>query len=252
MDSNTFRPIALKYRKSHIRFNGFYQTYVEIAIKSYSHMKKSLQVLEEASYICNGETGQAYDDLQKNIIITIVFAAMAIESYINDYAAACVNDEDYYECFDKLSVLDKLQLVSLFVFQVEFNKDQAVFTHIKDLFKDRNNFVHNKSMRSDLFFRKHGVTISERSEVKLQNQEDLEGNPNSATYNPSELKADIGKAKNAIKALKHLARFIEAHDETENASFALLRAQFFKDDMQPDEVDRLAVYREFQIPYRIY
>ena len=71
-------------------------------MESYYNATASYKQIKEAEYSWDyyGE----YDSMNKSVVSTIVFSAMAIEAFINDYAAACLGDLDFYDNFDKLSL----------------------------------------------------------------------------------------------------------------------------------------------------
>lgn len=188
--------------------------------------------------------------LENAMMVVIVFSSMAIESYINDYAAGCLGDNEFYDSFAKLSVLDKLRLIVQFIYRQEFVKDQPVFTYVKRLIADRNMLVHNKSESLHKYAARKGIQLPET-------QEDIQrifGSIEKAVYDkPSyfdkeSINGEISRADNAIKALHGLVNFIDSNDPSERAYSRLLGAVFYKNDTDEFKRKKLEVFRKFQIP----
>ena len=79
--------------------------YSEIAMEAYFHATKYYRVIRENDY--SAFVGYELSELNKYIVKTVVFSAMSIESFLNDYAAACLGDSEFYSNFDKLSTIGK-------------------------------------------------------------------------------------------------------------------------------------------------
>lgn len=133
----------MPYPESCARENCFASYYAEIAIncyykileiyEKYKNGKDNLEIMSEISKV------------HKNQMICCAFAEMALESFFNDYAAACLGDDEFYDEFDKLSVLGKFQMIVQFIFHKVFDKSKAYYSQLKELVRERNNLVHNKS-----------------------------------------------------------------------------------------------------------
>lgn len=131
------------YPETFMRQNCYASHYAEIAIKNYYEMK---EVFEQN----NGKDikGEIVSEIRKVVnmqMICCVFSEMALESFFNDYAAACLGDSEFYDEFDKLSVIGKFQLIVNFILKKDFDKSKAYYSSLKKLLKDRNDLVHNKS-----------------------------------------------------------------------------------------------------------
>ena len=74
--------------------------------------------------------------------ITIVFSAMCIEAYMNDYLAQAMGEETFYKHHERKSSTDKLNLV---LGSDNLHGKDKVESAVKALFKERNDMVHAKS-----------------------------------------------------------------------------------------------------------
>lgn len=83
--------------------------------------------------------------LFKDYHIIIVFSTMAIESFVNDYLAVCFSDELYYDNFDKLNIMQKIEIMFSVIWEDSFDKSKSLYNFLHDLLKLRNTFVHSKS-----------------------------------------------------------------------------------------------------------
>lgn len=78
-------------------------------------------------------------------IKTIVFAAMALESLINDYGAIHLGDSFFKKHVDKLDSPSKLIVAIKMVTSKTFPKGGQAYENLEFLFKIRNKLVHSKS-----------------------------------------------------------------------------------------------------------
>jgi len=135
--------------------------YSRIAMLNYSRAKGLVEeniALSEYSDDFNSNKNQIND----SIIITVVFSAMAIESFINDYAARKFGDKFYSDNLDWLRPICKLQTISKFAFGVELIKGEKMFQSVSNLFGARNAYVHNKSKDG------HGYGMTEEEFLSRQ------------------------------------------------------------------------------------
>lgn len=193
------------YPEDSMRENCYASHYAEIAIKNY-------YIIQEVFEQYNGKqldskiVGEIRKIFNKQAICC-VFAEMAIESYFNDYAAACLGDKAFYDEFDKLSVIGKFQLIVNLIWQKDFDKSQSYYSSLKTLVKDRNDLVHNKSTAMSL------VDI-ERCEKCLNGEE-----PTDFTYEKylnSKLlmiKDALREAKEYVNAMVRIAKFFHENDK---------------------------------------
>lgn len=151
--------------------------------------------------------------LYKDYHVIIVFSAMAIEAFLNDYLAVCFSDDVYYDNFDKLNVMQKIEVMFSVIWEDYFDKSKSLYNYLHDLLKIRNSFVHSKSNKLDEgWLRKNSKEISvidctdgqsfEEAEIKKSLTEIIEWFQNSF---------------NAIKAFYLLCQAVDEHDNNRNA-----------------------------------
>ena len=241
------------HRIIHGRVNVLYSRYVDIAVENYYVLWKNMELIEKEKYVSTDETREAQRTLENAAVIIIVFSSMAIESYLNDYAASCLGDVEFYESFDKLSVLDKLRLIVQFIFRIEFVKNQPVYTHIRSLLADRNKVVHNKSEDFKKYANRKGIQVPhtvEEVEECFGSIEDININVLMALDKES-INDDVKMANNAIRALRETAAFMDKSDPMERAYFRLLGSVFYKNGITGFEQKKIEVFRLFKIPTHI-
>jgi hypothetical protein len=202
------------YPMSQSRTKSLANDYVSIALKNYSEMKEKYETLR----LQDTDLDAIFDYnliYQKRIIAT-GFSQMAIEAFVNDYAAACLGDNEFYDNFDKLSVDGKLQLVSTFIINDRLNKNSVMYANIKALKRQRNEFIHSKSY------------ILEESEMKNCSMKEEEyylsyDERINITYKNllERIKDDLDEVKKAVKALIDIANYFDSHDENVLATLEL-------------------------------
>ena len=193
---------------SGIREGCFLYIYADIAMEHYNIAKHRLQEMERKRY-----TIAALGDeraMNKSIMIATVFSAMAIESFLNDYAAACLGDAAFYDNFDRLSVISKFQLIAKFILKTQIDKSKAYYNDLKLLVNKRDDFVHNKPKESFLMgyapeeSEKHGEICNERW-AQLEEED-------AVCVHREEAKKDFQIARTAIRAMKLIADYFDEHD----------------------------------------
>ena len=203
---------------NYLRENVYAGTYCEIAMESYFQAKQLHNVIKKHNYIVSS----IHDifTMDKYSIITIVFSAMCLEAFINDYAAACLGDSDFYENFDKLSTISKLQLIAKFIWNDDLDKGQAYYCRLKRLFKERDAIVHSKSHLSKY----QGMTEVEFKQYVSQNTEraDNVGYDEDA-FDKDEVDTVIRTALDSLKAIYDIAKLFDAHDSNVHAVSKLIR-----------------------------
>ena len=95
--------MAKSYPESYLRYNGDFLQYTEVAMEHYLSAKKEYDCVEKKQFLVPVDYDRT--KFENNCMITIVFATMAIESFLNDYAAACLGDSNFYDSFDRLDIL---------------------------------------------------------------------------------------------------------------------------------------------------
>ncbi|MEW6492181.1 MAG: hypothetical protein AB1589_06660 [Cyanobacteriota bacterium] len=100
---------------------------------------------DDADYCRDVEIGSVKNKLSNYCLVTIVFAALAVEGYIYDYAARNLSDRFVDQHLDRLDVVSKWVVIPNLITGQDFPKEGNAFRLLKQLIKNRNYIVHNKS-----------------------------------------------------------------------------------------------------------
>jgi hypothetical protein len=204
-----------------IRMGCMAKCYSKIAMLNYL---KGKELIEECS---------DYWDLRKienkindSIIISVVFSAMTIESFINDYAARKLGDKFFEENIDRLQPISKLQIIAKFVFRKELNKSENMFYLLTKLFRTRNEYIHNKSKDGFSYFKKNNLFFDEEDALDFEKQLYIAKADNfEVEFNQEKKKKiteDLQEAKEAISAIYELVKFFDSNDDNNGSKFMLL------------------------------
>jgi hypothetical protein len=79
---------------------------------------------------------------------SIIFEALAVEAFINYYAANRLGNSYFEEHLDKLTMINKYIVITKLVTGKDFPKDNHIYERLQLLATTRNNLVHNKSVRT--------------------------------------------------------------------------------------------------------
>lgn len=180
--------------------------YSDIALRSYARAKEQFEGVDFT--IDDYEDNLPYDLIYEYSISTIIYATMCIEAFLNDYAAACLGDKEFYGNFDKLSIDGKFVLIGKFIMTAEIDKGQAYFYRLKTLIKERNELTHSKSKELVGY-----NCYSEEPDLPDDtfDQQEEEG-IDSAPYEEM-----IKSAKSALLAVRDIALFFDEHDAAAHA-----------------------------------
>ena len=96
-------------------------------MRNYYWAKKSYDTLDKTDY---ENYLYVLDEIHKYTISTVVFSAMSIEAFFNNYAASCLGDEEFYDNFDKLSVISKFKLIAKFILKEDIDKTQSYYLYL--------------------------------------------------------------------------------------------------------------------------
>ena len=189
--------------------------YSEIAMEAYFHATKYYQIIRENNYSAFSE--YELSEMNKYIVKTVVFSAMSIESFLNDYAAACLGDSEFYSNFDKLSSVSKFQLLAKFILKSKVEKDKKYYFYLKTLFTLRDSYVHNKSTSFDT----EGYATLEEYLDYAQEAYKEELSEESWSFDKDEIDTDYRGATNALKAIKEIALYFDKNDASQIAMHRL-------------------------------
>lgn len=192
---------------NYLRENFYAGTYCEIAMESYYQAKAFHDIIKKEGYVFSSI--HDVSQMDKRAIVTVVFSAMCIEAFVNDYAAACLGDSDFYDNFDKLSTISKLQLIAKFIWVDELDKSQACYCRLRRLFKERDAYVHSKSRLSKY----QGMTDEEFKQYVSERPERMDNvGYEDDSFEKDEIDRIIMSALDALKAIYDVAKLFDAHD----------------------------------------
>ncbi|MBS7309978.1 MAG: hypothetical protein KIG70_02190, partial [Treponema sp.] len=90
------------------RVNYKASLYFDIAYKQFiTDLNRYLQ-LDKNSIL---ELENFKDNLFANYHIVVVFSAMTLEAFVNDYLAVCLSDDFFYSNLDKLNIKQKIEVI---------------------------------------------------------------------------------------------------------------------------------------------
>lgn len=188
-----------------LRENYFVNMYCEMAMESYYNAKVAHDIIKGSGY--TWDCSDKCDLMNKSIISTIVFSAMTVEAFINNYAAACLGDVVFTKHIDRLSTLSKFEFISIFILRRDIDKSRSYYSLLKSLFSKRNSYIHSKSKRSAF----QGYTLEQMKEIEnLCKLDEFDSEP--PLLNAKEIEADMRDALNALKAIKELAIYFDEND----------------------------------------
>ncbi len=133
-----------EYSEECVRMNVKADMYFSIAYRTFINDLIRIDKLNTNDLICLKDFKIT---LFRDYHIIIVFSAMTVEAFVNDYLAVCLQDDFYYENFDKLTVLQKVEIMFSIVWGEKLDKSQRLYSLLKKLIKQRNDFVHTKSKK---------------------------------------------------------------------------------------------------------
>lgn len=210
------------YPKEAFRMGCMASLYMQNAIESYIETKEIFTWITS-----KGESFPQYteENLIRKASVVIVFSAMAVESFLNDYSAAVLEDSNYYNCYDSLNICNKFQLIVQFILHKKFEKGNEPYGLLSKLVKNRNELVHNKSQ--------------DFSEI-LENPEKFQGEKKLDYL--TILKEEVDKATDAIRAVVKLVNYFEENDLGTSACermFAYYTLCYFENEPESLELKEL-------------
>lgn len=195
-----------------IRMNANYGLYTEIAVQNYYDALIRSETLDFDDPTVMLEAKRS---IMRSLMQTHVFAAMAIESYLNSFISGCIGDDEYNNIYDSLNTIAKLDLVKRFIFSDESNDSESVFTRTWELQKLRNDLVHNKPKSSNLSLNEEDYEPD--GEIDLEQLFD-----DTVVDCRQSIDDNIRQGKKTLKAIAGLADYIDKHDENAHAKSNLL------------------------------
>jgi len=234
-----------------IRSGGYYRDYSWMAMVSYADAKRHLDLLLKGE----GQPDEILlmeDMLEREVMVTIVFSAMALESFANDFVAGECGDEFFLQEVKWWDTVKKIKWIRKNILGGELNNEEGLFSLIKALFRCRNLYVHNESKDVSKEMFQNAMTDDEISKMS-----DLSEEENMAIYTISEskkrgLKEDIEVAHAAIDAIYGVAEFFERHEKGEGAMSLLFGAGRCGTYSKEEAQKVIQVQKEFGVPEIIF
>jgi hypothetical protein len=109
-------------------------------------------------------------EIQRTAMVSVIFSALALEAFINNYGIERFSGSYFDNYLDKLSAVSKWIVIPRLVTGKEIDRDGQAFEWLKGLFMQRDKLVHYKTRKkkiSELREDKDWVT-EEHSEHALQ------------------------------------------------------------------------------------
>lgn len=123
-------------------------TFAEIA-HAHLALSRSCRQLANTAPSTDAYT-EAIMEGRQHAMVTIVFSAMTLEAYINEYAARKRSKSFFKEHLNKLRTQDKWVVISELFSGVPFPKSDNCYQHLDTLIQLRHQLVHNKPKVLDL------------------------------------------------------------------------------------------------------
>lgn len=224
-----------KYPEKYQRINPKSDMYFSIAYQLLSRNIDKFESLNVTDIL-------VVDDYRKSLFkdyhVIIVFSAMAIEAFINDYLATCFSDELYYDNFDKLNILQKIEIMFSVIWEDAFDKSKSLYNYLHDLLKRRNSFVHSKSKKfTEKWLMKNSkeIPIMDRTNGKPFEAAEL-------TITLNEIIGWLKKSLDSIKSFYLLCQAVDEHDDNRHAVGLQLSCmaseEHFYIDQKVDDVNK--------------
>ena len=198
------------------RENCNYLYYFPIALRSFCALEIAYKLIyDDEDLLLDGSKDYM---VYENAAICETFSAFAIESYLNTYAAACLGDKAFYDNYERLSALSKMQLISMFLYQESINKGDELYSLLKHAFSIRDFHAHGKSTAIE-----SGLTEAEvDANIAYDNAHEDEFIKKALFSARQRLNDERTSALSSLKAVVGVACYIDTHDATAFAKRRLL------------------------------
>lgn len=204
------------FPKEWARENCNFLHYSPIAFRSFCELEKAYKLINADEDLLL--TGRRKYMVYENAAICETFSAFSLESYLNMYAATCLGDQAFYDNYERLSALSKMQLISMFLYQEQINKDCELYSLLKHAFSQRDFHAHGKSTAIE-----SGMTEEEvEASIAYDNAHEDEMIQKALFSARQRLKNERTSALLSLRALVGVACYIDAHDTTAFAKRTLL------------------------------
>lgn len=134
---------------------SFYSDYAKIALENFTTIEGLLgkrkvidDKFEKTRHVTEDEDsifGELNSEIDKRTRVVIIFCALAVEAFINDYAIDHLSRSYFDNHLDKLDLLSKWVLIPRIVTGSQLEKGNKPIQDLDWLIKHRNKLVHFKS-----------------------------------------------------------------------------------------------------------
>lgn len=220
-----------------VRVGSLARTYARISMVHYADAEKRAETINGKTDF--DEISLLKDSFSDNCVVVVVFSAMALEAYFNDYIADRIGDKIYYENFDMLRTTGKMQLIAEFILKEKLDKGDRLFQLVDRLFRLRNSYIHNKSENGRKYGKKELPKEEDRKEP------DFDG---WVAGLKTEVEQELASAREAFMALCETLKWIETKDRYSHALFSVLGADAYS-YLEKEIKEKISrVQKEFGIP----
>lgn len=198
-----------EYPESTWRINEKSHTYFSIVYKQFVN---NLNEIEKSDFNDIDQLQQQKWTLYDDYHVITVFSVMTIETFVNDYLAVCLTDDFYYSNLDKLNILQKIEILFSLVWKEPIDKSKVLYKYLKDIIKERNQFVHTKSRSFDY------TNYIETQEIKTLSYTDLDDYESQLRLHLQEDILDfLQEAFVSIKTIYLFMKTVDEHDKNRHA-----------------------------------
>jgi len=93
----------------------------------------------------NADHDRLLDEWQDNGLVSTIFYALFLESFIYDYGCIFLGDKYVTDNLDKLDFVSKWIVIPKIAHNYDVDRSKEFFSSLKRLSKDRNSLIHSKS-----------------------------------------------------------------------------------------------------------
>lgn len=130
-------------------FTG-HQTFFSIAYRHHKHVERLVSEREarkvkddrDVDYVCEKNAA-----IQRSAMVSVIFSALTLEAFINNYAIERFSRSYFDNHLDKLNPVSKWVLVPKLITGKAIDTDGQPYERLKKLFKLRDRLVHYKTKR---------------------------------------------------------------------------------------------------------
>ncbi len=127
-----------------------HKTFFAIAYRHHKHVERLVSEREarivkddrDVDYVCEKNAA-----IQRSAMVSVIFSALTLEAFINNYAIERFSRSYFDNHLDKLSPVSKWILIPKLITGKALDTDGQSYERLKELFKLRDRLVHYKTRR---------------------------------------------------------------------------------------------------------